>query len=393
MKKYDTEGLIADLKKSKDYIDKLVEGINPVNGKPISTREVIYDYKVSRQLEFLSEYIKNEIKRLENNEKAKKEDEDDELMEFELTDTELKKIELSEKPISLADICNMLNHLRPSSKMRKLKSISAIEVLNAFGMIDRVRRKIIPTEQGTALGIQFKEFQSNGATLTKVLYSKEAQQFVIDHLKEITEINKTKAVRLYRLFFLIHNVRVCLAEKHRCGEIIRPTVKFPVTIFQDEHVALHPRRMTALSSQSKGYVVTEGLVGIATHESPFGESLTHARHQSVGVGLQGDVHCEKAVDVAFVIDKKILRGYAHIDFGVFFLDGKKTDIKLYAVVEPRKESPAHLNTRRQCHLRIELSKTLHRHYQQCADCQYNTDSFYHLKCFRYFLADFATRKP
>ena len=192
MKKYDTEGLIADLKKSKDYLDKLVEGVNPVNGKPISTREVIYDYKVSRQLEFLSEYVKNEIKRLENNEKAKKDDEDDELMEFELTDKELKKIELSEKPISLADICNMLNHLRPSSKMRKLKSISAIEVLNAFGMIDRVRRKIIPTEQGTALGIQFKEFQSNGATLTKVLYSKEAQQFVIDHLKEITEINKTK---------------------------------------------------------------------------------------------------------------------------------------------------------------------------------------------------------
>ena len=192
MKKTNPESLIADLKKSKDYIDKLVEGINPVNGKPISTREVIYDYKVSRQLEFISEYIQNEIKRLENNEKTKKDEEDDELMEFELTDNELKKIQLSEKPISLADICNMLNHLRPSSKMRKLKAISAIEVLNAFGMIDRVRRKIIPTEQGTALGIRFKEFQSNGSILTKVLYSKDAQQFVIDHLKEITEINKTK---------------------------------------------------------------------------------------------------------------------------------------------------------------------------------------------------------
>ena len=59
MKKIDTEELIADLKKSKTYLDKLVEGINPVNGKPISTREVIYDYKVSRQLEFLSEYLKN----------------------------------------------------------------------------------------------------------------------------------------------------------------------------------------------------------------------------------------------------------------------------------------------------------------------------------------------
>ena len=92
MKKTNPESLIADLKKSKDYIDKLVEGINPVNGKPISTREVIYDYKVSRQLEFLSEYIKNEISRLESNEKSKKEDDDDELIEFELTDNELKKL-------------------------------------------------------------------------------------------------------------------------------------------------------------------------------------------------------------------------------------------------------------------------------------------------------------
>jgi hypothetical protein len=192
MKKTNPESLIADLKKSKDYIDKLVEGINPVNGKPISTREVIYDYKVSRQLEFLSEYIKNEINRLESSEKSKKDDEDDELIEFELTDQELKKVEISDKPISLADICNMLNHLRPTSKMRKLKPISAIEVLNAFGLVDRVRRKIIPTEEGMNLGIQFKEFQSNGSTLTKVLYSTEAQKFIIDHLKEIAEINKSK---------------------------------------------------------------------------------------------------------------------------------------------------------------------------------------------------------
>ena len=192
MKKTNPESLIADLKKSKDYIDKLVEGINPVNGKPISTREVIYDYKVSRQLEFLSDYLKNEIKRLEDNEEANTADKDDALDEFDLTDKELKNVTLSDTPVSLADVCNMLNHLRPSSKMRKLKAISAIEVLNAFGLIDRVRRKIIPTDEGVKLGIQFKEFQSNGATLTKVLYSKEAQQFIIDHLKEIKEINKTK---------------------------------------------------------------------------------------------------------------------------------------------------------------------------------------------------------
>ncbi len=192
MKKTDTEGLILDLKKSKDYIDKLVEGVNPVNGKPISTREVIYDYKVSRQLEFLSDYLKDEINRLEDKTRTKNIDADDELMEFELTDKELANLKLSSKPVSLADVCNMLNHLRPSSNMRKLKAISAVEVLCNLGMINRVRRKITPTEEGMKLGIQFKEFQSNGATLTKVLYSKEAQQFIVDHLDEIMEINKSK---------------------------------------------------------------------------------------------------------------------------------------------------------------------------------------------------------
>ena len=192
MKNLDTEDLIPDLKKSKDYLDKLIEGVNPVNGKAISTREVIYDYKVSRQLEFLSEYIKNEIKRLESANNASNADAEEELEEFNLTEKELKKLKYSEKPVSLADVCTMLNKLRPSSKMRKLKAISAIEVLNAFGLINRERRKVTPTEEGIKLGIQFKEFQSNGATLTKVLYSKEAQQFIVDHLKEITEINTTK---------------------------------------------------------------------------------------------------------------------------------------------------------------------------------------------------------
>lgn len=192
MKKTDNEGLISDLKKSKDYIDKLVEGINPVNGKPISTREVIYDYKVSRRLEFLSDYLKNEINRLEDNIRANDAGTDDELVEFALSDKELQNLELSSKPVSLADVCNMLNRLRPSSTMRKLKAISAIEILCGMGLITRERRKIIPTEEGIKLGIQFKEFQSNGATLTKVLYSKEAQQFIVDHLKEISEINKSK---------------------------------------------------------------------------------------------------------------------------------------------------------------------------------------------------------
>ncbi len=193
MKTTDIEDLLPELKKTQEYVEKLLEGIHPITGKQISTNEVIYDYKVAKQFEFLDGYLKSQIKKLEDTKSPKTKDFiEDNLEEFELTSKELKNATISDKPTSLADVCNMLNHLRPSSNMRKLKAISAIEVLTTHGMIERQRRKIIPTEDGQKLGIQFKEFLSNGATLTKVVYSSQAQQFIIDHLPEITEVNKTK---------------------------------------------------------------------------------------------------------------------------------------------------------------------------------------------------------
>lgn len=193
MKNIDTEELISDLKTSKDYLDKLIEGVNPINGKPISPKEVIYDYKVSRQLEFLSDYIKMEIKKLEDkNSIGQNSKDDDVLSEYEITNAEKLKFEKSEVPLTMADICNKLNALRTSSKMRKLKGISAIEVLQKYGMITRENRKVKATEKGTELGIITKEIISNGQANTRVLYDSNAQQFILDKLDEIIEVNKTK---------------------------------------------------------------------------------------------------------------------------------------------------------------------------------------------------------
>ncbi|MCQ2249548.1 MAG: hypothetical protein MJZ66_00415 [Bacteroidales bacterium] len=193
MKNLDPEELLKELKTTKDYIDKLIDGINPVTGKSISTKEVIYEYKVSRQLDFLSDYLQDEIRKCEDgymgNPHGKTEDT---LEEYDITTKESQKYEFSETPITMADICNRLNSLRQSSKMRKLKGISAIEVLTTYGYIKRERRKVIPTAEGNALGIVIKEFLSNGNIMTKVVYGMEAQRFIVDHLREVMEINKTK---------------------------------------------------------------------------------------------------------------------------------------------------------------------------------------------------------
>lgn len=193
MKNIDPEELLKELKTTKEYIDKLIEGTNPVNGKPVSPKEVIYEYKVARQLEFLSEYLQVEIKKSEDgylqNPKSKS---DDTLEEYDISTKESQKFEFSEEPITMAEICNRLNMLRSSSHMRKLKGISAIEVLTKYGYIQRERRKVIPTEEGMSTGIMIKEFTSNGNIMTKVVYGIEAQRFIVDHLKEVMEINKTK---------------------------------------------------------------------------------------------------------------------------------------------------------------------------------------------------------
>ncbi len=193
MKNLDPEELLKELKTTKDYIDKLIDGINPVSGKSISTKEVIYEYKVSRQLDFLSDYLQDEIRKYEdgymNSPRAKAEDT---LDEYDISTKDSQRFEYSDEPITMADICNRLNAIRQSSRMRKLKGISAIEVLTAYGYIQRERRKVIPTAEGNALGIMIKEFVSNGNIMTKVVYGRDAQEFIINHLREVMEINKTK---------------------------------------------------------------------------------------------------------------------------------------------------------------------------------------------------------
>ncbi|MCQ2252661.1 MAG: hypothetical protein MJZ61_04340 [Bacteroidales bacterium] len=192
MKNFDTEELLKELKDTKKVIDQLIEGVNPSTGKNVSPREVIFEYNVSRKLEFLSEYLNGEISKYEDSYQQNSASSDDTLSEYEISTKESQKYVVSEEPITMAEICNKLNALRGSSKMRKLKGISAIEVLTAYGYINRERRKVIPTDLGISLGIKIMEFTSNGNTMTRVVYGQDAQRFIIDHIKEIIEINKTK---------------------------------------------------------------------------------------------------------------------------------------------------------------------------------------------------------
>ncbi len=193
MKNIDPEELLKELKTSKEYIDKLIEGINPVNGKSISPKEVIYEYKVARQFEFLSDYLQDEIRKSETGDMLKLRGKaDDALDEYDISTKDSQRFQYSEEPITMAEICNRLNALRTSSHMRKLKGISAIEVLTSYGYIQRERRKVIPTEDGISIGVQIKDFTSNGNIMTKVVYGMEAQRFIVDHLREVMEINKTK---------------------------------------------------------------------------------------------------------------------------------------------------------------------------------------------------------
>lgn len=193
MKNIDPEELIKELKTTKEYIDKIIEGVNPVTGRAISTKEVVYEYKISRQLDFLSDYLQDEIRNHESGSSiGPKQKSDESLAEFDMTSKDSQKFGFSDEPITMAEICNRLNSLRTSSRMRKLKGISAIEVLTAYGYIRRERRKVIPTAEGNSLGIVIKEFVSNGNIMTKVVYGRQAQEFIITHLREVMEINKTK---------------------------------------------------------------------------------------------------------------------------------------------------------------------------------------------------------
>ena len=178
---------------AKDYLDKLAKGIDPLTGREVPEGEIINNVRISRCLFYVSDVLRQVIENGGIQVKAVKESEK---TPFALSYEERTRYPFGDWPATVSVIAQRLNELVDLNAMQKLKTTSITAFLMQSGLLceeekpngSKAKR---PTESGLALGISTTQRMGQNGEYTAVVYSPEAQQFILDNLDAIMTINAT----------------------------------------------------------------------------------------------------------------------------------------------------------------------------------------------------------
>ncbi len=178
---------------AKDYLDKLAKGIDPLTGREVPEGDIIHNVRISRCLFYVSDVLRQVIKNggiqvrtVKNGEK----------LPFALTIEERRQYPFGDWPATVSVIAQRLNELVDLNNMQKLKTTSITAFLMQSELLFEEEspngsRNKRPTEAGRQLGISTTVRSGQNGEYTAVIYSREAQQFILDNLDAIMVINAT----------------------------------------------------------------------------------------------------------------------------------------------------------------------------------------------------------
>ena len=185
---------LETMQRAKMYLDKLANGINPLTDQPASDSDCINQVRISRCLFYVSDILRRVIENGGNIgkiEKAKKKP-------FSISHEMLKSFRLSDTPIPVSEITKRINELVGENQMTKLKHTSITSFLMQSGFLvqtdnENGKTSKIPTEQGKMIGITSEERVGQAGIYHVTVYNTDAQQFILDNISAIIEIDSQKA--------------------------------------------------------------------------------------------------------------------------------------------------------------------------------------------------------
>lgn len=179
---------------TKLYLQKLSNGVNPLDGTDLPQESFLNDINLCRSFRFaedlLDQVIRNNgtVKTLPNSRKEP----------FRITEEQRNRIQVSEEPVGVAVIAQRITDwLDPNVKSVPGVHITEWLVFNGFLTMvtepqtgDTVK---VATEDGIMEGIRTEERKTrDGRTYRKNFYNKHAQQLILDNLENIAAFEQRR---------------------------------------------------------------------------------------------------------------------------------------------------------------------------------------------------------
>ena len=186
---------LEKMERAKMYMEKLANGINPIDDSPVPDGDTVNNVRISRCFFFVSDILEQVIKNgvvisAPNFEKPKK-------APFSLTYERRNAFVFSHTPIPVSEIAKRLNDLASGENMKKISTTVITSWLLEAGVLAQTssptgRKSKHPTTIGTDLGLEVESRVGLNGEYQVVLYNEQAQHFILDNLDAIIEAENAK---------------------------------------------------------------------------------------------------------------------------------------------------------------------------------------------------------
>lgn len=187
------------LARARMYIDKLANGINPLDDTAVSDDDIINNVRISRCLFYVAGVLDKVIANggeIAPAKKAKK-------AEFRISAQEIENFEYSDTPIAISEIVKRINALTENDSMKQLNTKQITAWLVSCGILEEVERneKVTkyPTDVGLEMGLSIETRVGYRGEYTAVFYNEKAQEFIIDNLETALNFYENERAERYSL--------------------------------------------------------------------------------------------------------------------------------------------------------------------------------------------------
>ena len=173
---------------AKKYLDDLANGVDPLTGRILPEDSGVNNVRVSRCLFYVSSVLEKVI---ENGGSVGARVKKPKTLIFSLSQTEKDAIEITETPVLLADFVERVNANVDLNVMKKVSAKAFTDWMIANGILEekfiKDKNRKFPTLLGNNLGVITEERQGLYGKYVAILYTKTAQEFLVDNLDEIVQ--------------------------------------------------------------------------------------------------------------------------------------------------------------------------------------------------------------
>lgn len=172
---------LETMQRAKMYLEKLAQGIDPITNQEVPEDSVLNNVRLARCFFYVSGVLERVIANggvIGGKPK---------LQPFAIDVEQLAKVQLSQEPVRVTQLVEMIGAAVDNPQMKKLSTTVVTNWLLEKGFLEKEtgvdgKSRRIPTQNGLMIGLSTQTRQGQYGEYQAVFYNTDAQRFVLDNL-------------------------------------------------------------------------------------------------------------------------------------------------------------------------------------------------------------------